>query len=173
MATSNSSRIGANLNGASDGATALFAVGSRVRGDDATEWIYVQANVALTTGQCVYLNQTFTAQLANVTNAITGNVLAFSQGVFAASDFGWVARKGTPIYVLISGVSTVGGELSVSASDSGTLSAAVSTTSGPITISGTLAGISVIEATATATARAVPSFVTYPRAVTLTGTGRG
>ena len=173
MAVSNSSRIGANLGGSSDGATALFAVGSRARGTDSSEWIYVQANVALTTGQCVYLNTTFTAQLANVTNAITGNVLAFAQGAFSASDFGWVARRGTPIYVLISGVSTIGGMLSISASDSGTLSAAVSTTSGPITISGTLAGISVLTAAATATAAVVSAFVTYPRAMTLTGTGRG
>ena len=160
MATSNSSMIGANLGGDSDGATALFAVGSKTTGTDDSEWIYVQANVALTTGQCLSINSTFTAVLAH---PAADEFLAFSQGVFTAADFGWVATRGNPIYVLVSGVSTVGGAVFLSEA-SGTLS---------VVASGTLAGISVIEVTATATAGAKPAFVTYPRPQVTTGGGRG
>ena len=164
MPVSNSSIIGANLNGNSDGSTALFAVGSRCGGTNDTEWIYVQANVPLTTGQMVYLNTTYTAQLANVTNTITGNELAFAQGAFNTSDFGWVCKRGSPIYVLVSSLSTVGGNLFV-ADNSGTLTGAA--------VSGTMAGIAVITASATGVAVVMQSYVTWPRARVLTGAGAG
>ena len=163
MATSNSSMIGANLGGDSDGATALFAVGSKARGTDNTEWVYVQANVALTTGQLVTLTTTYTAQLANVTSAIEGRELAFAQGAFTAADFGWVARSGSPLYVKVSSVSTIGGLLHI-ADNSGTLIHGAS---------GTMAGVAVITASATGVAVVMASYVRYPALKILTGAGHG
>ena len=164
MAVSNSSMIGVNLGGDSDGATALFEVGSKANGTDDTEWVYVQANVALTTGQLVMLNSTYTAQLANVTGAIEGRELAFSQGVFTAADFGWVAKRGSPLYVLVSSLSTIGGILTLS-DNSGTIQG-----NG---VSGTMAGIAVITASATGVAVVMASYVRYPAMKILTGAGHG
>ena len=165
MATSNSSIIGVNLQGDSDGATALFGLGSHVIGTNDTEWIYVYANAALTTGQCVTVNSGNTALLSTTTQALNGMDLAFSQGAFSAGDFGWVCKGGNPIYVLISSVSTVAGSLGI-ADNSGTLSAS--------TVSGGLRGIAVITAAATATAVVVQAYVRWPKiALTLIGLGPG
>lgn len=162
MAVQNSSLIGANLGGASDGATALFSVGSRAQGSDNTQWVYVYANQALTTGHCLNINSTFTAVLASPTAMQT---LAFAQGVFAAADFGWVALKGDPIYVLISSVSTVAGALALTADNTGILTAG--------TVSGTIAGIFTIQVTATSAQTARQAFVDYPRSVSNGTSSRG
>jgi len=164
MAISNSSQIGINLGGNSDGATALFGLGSRVQGTNDTEWIYVNAAVALTTGQCVYLNTTYTANLVNTTQAINGWELAFAQGAFAASDYGWVAKRGSPIFVLVSSVSTIGGAL-FTCDTSGTLTGSA--------VSGTTAGIAVVTASATGISVVMQSLVTWPRMRVLVGTGAG
>ncbi len=165
MAVSNSSLIGANLNGNSDGATALFGLQSAIKGTADTEWVYVYANVALATGQCVAINSGGTAVLATQTLAATGLQLAFSQGVFTAADFGWVAKGGNPIYVLVSSLSTINGTIGPGDNASGIL------TGGPA--SGALRGIAVLTAAATATAVVVLAYVHSPKPLILSGLGAG
>jgi hypothetical protein len=154
----NSSTIGANL-GNSDGASALFGLGNTLMGQSDTEWVYVNAAVALTTGSVVVVNSSGTAALLNGTlsTTSTGKQIAFSQGVFAASDYGWVARRGNGIYVLVSSVSTVSVIL-YNSDSSGTLTTTTATN--------TIAGISLITASSTGVATAVPAFVSWPRLVT-------
>jgi len=156
--TTNSSVIGANL-GNSDGATALFGLGNTLMGSNDTEWVYVNASVALTTGSVVVINSSGTAALLNGTlsTTSTGKQIAFSQGVFAASDYGWVARRGNGIYVLVSSVSTVNVIL-YNCDTSGTLTTTSATN--------TIAGIALITASATGVPSAVPAFVSWPRLVT-------
>ena len=86
-----SSVIGAKL-GDSDGATAKFTLGQRLSGSDDSEWVYVRANVALTTGHVLKVNNNYSAALSN--GSLLGKELCFSQGVFAASDYGFVAKRG-------------------------------------------------------------------------------
>jgi hypothetical protein len=154
----NSSTIGTNL-GNSDGATALFGLSSVVMGSQDTEWVYVNAASALATGTVVMINSSGTANLLNGTlsTTSTGKQIAFSQGVFSASDYGWVARRGNGIYVLVSSVSTVSVIL-YNCENSGALSS--------VTATNTIAGIALITASATGVVVAVPAFVSWPRLVT-------
>lgn len=160
MATVNSSVIGVNL-GNSDGATALFKATQHVLGDSSSEWIYVQANVALTTGMMVAVSGTlaFPCSLGNALNPLlaTALPLAFAQGNFAAADYGWVAMRGSPLVVLLSTSSTLGAPLYVGGSNAGSLSSAVAN-------SGTMAGIAFITVSATTSYNAVNSaYISWPR----------
>lgn len=154
----NSSTIGVNL-GNSDGATALFGLGNTIMGQSDTEWVYINTASALTTGTAVMINSSGTANLLNGTlsTTSTGKQIAFAQGTFAASDYGWVARRGNGIYVLVSSVSTVAVIL-YNSDSSGTLTTTSATN--------TIAGISLITASSTGIASAVPAFVSWPRLVT-------
>jgi len=154
----NQSTIGSNF-GNSDGASALFGLGNTSMGQSDTEWVYVCAGVALATGTAVMINSSGTAALLNGTlnTTSTGKQIAFAQGTFAASDYGWVARRGNGIYVLVSSVSTAANILYTS-DTSGTLTTATATC--------TLAGISLITAAATATAVPQTAYVSWPRLVT-------
>lgn len=154
----NSSTIGANF-GNSDGATAQFGLGNTAMGQQDTEWVYVCAAQALTTGEAVMINSSGTASPLNGTLSTTssGKQIAFAQGVFAASDYGWVARRGNGIYVLVSSVSTIAVIL-YNCDNSGTLTTTSATN--------TLAGISLITASSTGVATAQPAYVSWPRLVT-------
>lgn len=154
----NSSTIGANF-GNSDGATALFGLGNTALGQQDTEWVYVCTIQALTTGTAVVVNSSGTADMLNGTlsTTSTGKQIAFAQGVFAASDYGWVARRGNGIYVRVSSVSTVNAIL-YNCDNSGTLTTTSATN--------TFAGIALITASSTGVASAVPAFVSWPRLVT-------
>ena len=118
--TVNSSVIGVNLQGNSDGATANFALGSHVLGNANSEWVYVCAGLAITTGMIVSLSATFTAIPANSTGAITAPApqLAFAQGAFAAADFGWVAIRGDNLVVALSSTSSMAAALYIGQSGS-------------------------------------------------------
>ena len=155
----NSSTIGVNL-GDSDGATALFGLSSTVMGSQDSEWMYVCAAVALSTGMPVMINSSGTASIlaGSLSTSSTGKQIAFAQGVFAASDYGWVARRGNGIYVKVSSVSTVAVILYTNDGGSGGLTTTTATC--------TIAGISLITASSTGVSSAVPAFVSWPRLVT-------
>lgn len=156
----NSSTIGVNLQGNSDGATANFGLGQHTLGNAGSEWIYVAAAGAFTTGSLVAINSGFTAKLALATDlfgttAGTGMQLAFTQGAFAASDFGWVCIRGANMVVAVSNVSTLGAALYVS-----TNSGIVTTAAG----SGTLAGVILATASASGVLNAATvAYLQYPR----------
>lgn len=159
----NSSTIGVNLQGASDGATANFGLGTHVLGNAGSEWIYVQATSALTTGTVVAINSGFIALPANASNLLnaaqgspqSGDAIGFSQGVFAAADFGWVCIRGQNMYVAVSNISTLGAALYISPNASGMISTSAA--------SGTLAGIVLATASASGVASVVQAYLQYPR----------
>lgn len=156
----NSSAIGVNLQGNSDGATALFGLGQHVLGNAGSHWIYVAAAGAITTGSMVAINSGFTAKLALATDLFgttpgSGMQVAFAQGAFAAADFGWVCIQGANMVVALSNVSTLGAALYV-----GTNSGIITTAAG----SGTLAGIILATASATGVLNAASvAYLQYPR----------
>lgn len=168
----NSSVIGVNLQGNSDGATALFAMGQHVLGNANTEWMYVNAGAALTTGQLLCVGLSFTALPATAT-LVSGSAatigpqrLAFAQGAFAANDYGWVAVRGDSLNVNLSSSSTMGLPLYLSIVQSGTITT--------VTGSVTLAGIMYQSVSATAIANpATLAFVVWPRVVQLGSGGLG
>lgn len=151
----NSSNIGVNLQGNSDGATANFGLGQRVTGNAGSEWIYVTAAGAVTTGQLVSINASFSAQPATATTAYAGQALAFAQGAFASADYGWVCIRGQNMAVALSSVSTLNAALYI-----GTNSGTLVTVAG----SGTLAGILLLSASATGVLNpATTAYLQYPR----------
>ena len=153
-----SSVIGAKL-GDSDGATAKFTLGQRLSGSDDSEWVYVRANVALTTGHVLKVNSAFSAALSN--GSLLGKELCFSQGVFAASDYGFVAKRGVKLYAKFTAAATAGAQLYLNNPGSGVLRQASGTA--------TLKGVSLITNQTAATRRALLVYATWPRVVNLTG----
>mgnify|MGYP001597480439 CR=1 FL=1 len=152
----NSSMIGVNLQGVSDGATALFGVGQHCLGDDSAEWVYVMAQAAFTTGMLVAVNATYSAKTCTATDAFAGQQLAFAQGAWASSDFGWVALRGNGLNVALSTVCTLGVALYISAASSGSITTAAA--------SGTLAGITILNCSATGVLNAASTaYVSWPR----------
>src|SRR3990167_10563898 len=152
------SAIGVNL-GNSDGATAKFALGTRVSGSNDTEWVYVRANVALTTGHVLKVNTSFSAALSN--GSLLGKELAFAQGTFSASDYGFVAKRGVAIYAKFTAAATAGVQLYLNNPGSGVLRQTAATA--------TLKGVSLITTQTAATRRALLVYATWPRVVNLTG----
>ena len=153
----NSSTIGVNLQGNSDGATANFGLGQHVLGDDSTEWVYVYAQAAFTTGMLVAINATYSAKTATATDAFAGQQLAFAQGAFTALDYGWVALRGNSLSVALSGSSTMASAIYISAASSGSITTGAAA-------SGTLAGITILSASATGVLNAATTaYVSWPR----------
>lgn len=136
-----------------------FKVGTRVMGSGETEWVYVQANGAISAYDLVAINSTGTATRATAALAATGSELAFAQNAFSDTDYGWVTTKGNPLTVNVSATSTLQAVLYV-AGTSGKLSTTAS--------SGTLAGIALLTASTTAAVASYLAVVTFPKCV---GTG--
>jgi hypothetical protein len=135
-----SSTIGVDLNNGS--ATALFAVGTHVLGQQGSEWIYVQANTSIVANTMVAFNSgTFTCGMASGGDLITlGSQLATAQTSISSQAFGWVAIRGVGLTVSQTGTTSVQSALCLAASGvpTGFLSAQVSA-------SNTLEGISLLN----------------------------
>ena len=164
MSIVNSSTIGVNL-GASDGATALFGLGQTVTGSDGSQWIYVNATSALTTGMVLAVTTAYSAQPATASNLLgsallaagspnNGETLAFAQGLFSAADYGWVCLRGANQYVAVSNVSTLGCALYLSV-NSGMLTTTAA--------SGTVAGIILLTCTGSTVLAPQKAYLQYPR----------
>ena len=163
----NSSTIGVDLNNFS--ATALFAPGTHVLGTSGTEFVYVQAATSIVGQRMVAYNSgTFTCGMASGADLVTnGYVIANAQTSISAQAYGWVAIRGVGLTVASSGSCTTGPAIIV------TLAAAASTgfLSTSVSASGTMAGISVIDATLSTSAAGGTIVVnmTWPRTYTQVG----
>ncbi len=108
MANVISSMIGVDLSGVG-GTTALFALGTPAAGSNRSEWSYVEATATFVTGEIVLINQSGTAKTL-VSSLLTANPdgydLGFCQNVISQGEFGWVARRGSDLYVLVTGTLT-------------------------------------------------------------------
>lgn len=103
-----SSMLGVDLNSANS--TAQFALNTKVLGNNNTEWQYVFATAALTTGQIVnvFAGGTAiaftTAILAATPTSNTGPLdLGVVQFPISSSQYGFVAKRGNALQVLVSG----------------------------------------------------------------------
>ena len=161
----NSSTIGVDLNTTST--TALFALGTVVKGSNNSEWVYVQAATAVTAFKCVSINAAFTCGMASVSDVIgtsgSSGRLGWAQNAFAASDYGWVPINGA-VYIMTTGSNTLtAGVVPVCAGGS-----AVSTgmCSMVATATGTLQGVTIVahgSGGQTATATAASAILSWPR----------
>ena len=81
--------------------TIEFTLGQRVRGNDGTEWVYVQASGAITQYAAVGIDEDW--QAASLTKAIAddGHGIGFAQVAFDDDDYGWVAVAGHDIKCLV------------------------------------------------------------------------
>lgn len=89
------------------------ALGTRVIGNNDSEWVYVYATAAITQYALVGIQASGTAQMMTSTLArgTTPMTFAISQQTFAAGDYGWVATDGKSLTVLTTAASTAGERL--------------------------------------------------------------
>lgn len=113
MAFVTSSMLGVDLNNASS--TQLFALNTPCLGSDNSEWRYVYATAALTTGQIVnvFAGGTAialtTAILGGAPTSATGPLdLAVVQFPISSTQYGFVAKRGNALQVLVSGTCPIG-----------------------------------------------------------------
>ncbi len=93
--------IGINID--SPDSASKATLGETHEGSDGTEWTYVLAGVALARGACVAISPANVATPVTATTTLMGLPLAFAQTAFAASQLGWVARRGNNVWIQITG----------------------------------------------------------------------
>jgi hypothetical protein len=148
-----SSKLGVDLN--STNATAQFTLGTRTDGSADSFWVYVQANGAISAGDCVSINATGTATRATPTTLIAkANEVAFAQVAFADTEYGWVARNGLGMTISVSATVSASAQLYL-ATSSGKLS--------DVSASGTLVGVQIATTSASATIGTTTGTISWPK----------
>lgn len=148
----------ANLNATTT--TQQFALGHSARGTQDTDWVYVEANGAISVGDICEINATGTATRATTAGPRTSvTELGVAQNAFATGEFGWLARRGMNMTVAVSST-TQPGVLYI-----GVTSGKLSNTSA----SATIAGIIINNASATATTTTTTGTLTWPRCIVANG----
>jgi len=146
----NSSAIGVDLNSGS--ATALFAVGTHVLGNNDTEWVYVQANTSIPSNTIVCYNSgTFTCAMASAGDSILGGQLATAQTSISSQAYGWVAIRGIGLSIQVLGTTTAGSTIYVAGAGGGSGTGQLTNN---VSGSTTAAGITNVGGTVSATATA-------------------
>ena len=149
-----SGNIGVDLNTTST--DAKFAKGTRVSGSSDSNWIYVEANGAISTGDCVSITSSGTATRATTAGPRTGvEELAFAQTAFATGEYGWVAQHGYGMTIAVSATTSQG--VLYIATTSGKLSGT--------SASSTIAGVVITNISSTATTTTTTGVLTWPRSV--------
>lgn len=161
----NSSSIGVDLNNFS--ATALFAVGTHVLGNNGTEWVYVQANTSILGNTVVAFNSgTYTAGMASAGDTTLGGQLGIAQTSCSSQAFFWVALRGIGLSVQVGGTTTASSQWYVGGS--GGANGTTGTLTSNITASGTVVGVaftgSTVSATGATSGQALGVFnISWPR----------
>lgn len=158
MPFSTSSQIGVDLNNASS--TQLFTLNQSVLGSDDSLWQYVLASAALVTGQIVAIQPQGTAlpvTTGNIAASTAGLDLGVAQFAFSAGYYGFVAKKGTNLYILCSGTVPPTTQVAFSAT-SGAL-----VTSLLAAVGNTAAGFFITTSASTAGLSTAIGIVTFPR----------
>lgn len=72
-----------------------FAVGQISKGSDGSEWVFCQANGAITgKGYVCQIDETFQATLLSTSNDARGDIVGVPFVAFADNEYGWFQRKG-------------------------------------------------------------------------------
>jgi len=153
MAFQTGSKIGVDLTQSQT--SAQFGLGDRVNGSGDSLWVYVIANGAISTGDCVMITSSGTATRATGASVQTvGYEVGFAQFAFADGEYGWVARNGMGLTVAVSATTSGSAVLYI-----GTTSGKLSNTSS----SGTLVGVQIVTTSATATYTTTTGHLSWPR----------
>jgi hypothetical protein len=99
MAFSTDGKIG--VDDSSTSTTALFALGERVKATDGQEYVYVQADGAITRYNYVCIDENFQAVKGTKALVDVGHQIGFAQIAFADNAYGWVAVKGSNLNALL------------------------------------------------------------------------
>lgn len=154
---------GANLNVTT--ASARHEVGTKCLGSQDSEWVYVEANGAISAGDVVEISASGTATRATTAGPRTGvESLAVAQNAFATGEFGWVAVKGYNMTVAVSAT--------VQPAIVGTTELYIATTSGKLSntsASATIQGILINNASATATTTTTTGTLNWPSCIVARG----
>lgn len=89
------------------GATALFEVGTRGRGENGTTWVYVKVSSTVKQFDCVTIDENFLAASMTNANAKKSYMVGWAQTAMSGattSQYGWVALNGTGIQGRVKGV---------------------------------------------------------------------
>lgn len=72
-----------------------FALGDRSQNADGKEYVYVQANGAITgAGYVVVIDETYQAAMLSTSNDARGDLVGVAPVAFADDDYGWIQVKG-------------------------------------------------------------------------------
>lgn len=164
MAFATSSLLGASFTSADS--SALFALNQKALGSDNSEWQYVIATGTLTTGMSVWINTAGTAQCMGTfqlnTLATGGADIGFAQFTLTQGQYGFVAKRGTNLYIQCSG--TVGGGAQVGWGVPGAQgNTGALCTGGFVGVGCTAAGIFITTSASTAGISLATGIVTFPR----------
>jgi hypothetical protein len=134
--------------------TAEHALGETCKGDNGTEWVYVQANGAITQYDYVCMDEDFQAVAGTKALVDAGHEIGFAQVAFANDEYGWIARRGKTCSVR------------VAASCAPDVALYTTGTAGVLDDASTsqsqIRGVVIISTAGTATAQAVECIATYP-----------
>lgn len=86
-------------------------LGSIVKGNNASEWMYVYASAAITQYFAVGIEASGTASPLTAAFARLGAPMGIAQVAFSAGDYGWVALEGNSLRVATTAAVAVGATL--------------------------------------------------------------
>lgn len=140
-----------------DGENAEFTLGTRASGTDNQEYIYVQADEAITQYDLVAIDENFQMSQLTATEAGDGWTIGAAQVAFSDNELGWVAVKGHNLQGRV-GASCAA---DVALYTSGTAGVVDDATGGT-----KIDGIVAVGANTPTTAGNVEILMTYPRSAT-------
>lgn len=136
-----------------------FAVGTKTRGSDATEWTYILASSAIAQYDFVGIDEDFNAAPLTDAMALDGWFIGIAQVAIASTYYGWVATQGTNISGRVGASTTVDVALWTTAT-AGTLA-------GSNTVGSKIDGLVNVAANTLTVSAAVQIIATFPRAAAL------
>lgn len=85
-----------------------FELGTRMKGAAGKEYVYVQANGAITANDVVFVDETFQADQLDTTNSAGafGQVIGVAPATFADNDYGWIQIYGACTINVATGAET-------------------------------------------------------------------
>jgi hypothetical protein len=82
-----------------DNPTAQFALGTTVKGNNASEWLYVLAGPTIAQYACVAVEFAGTASPVTHALARAGNTIGVAQNAIPSGSYGWIAINGHSLRV--------------------------------------------------------------------------
>jgi hypothetical protein len=160
--------MGVDLNNQS--ATALFALGTHVYGNNDTEWVYLQANSSISARTMIAFTALGSAGMASGADILAGSQLGTAQLTVSVSSFFWAAIRGIGLTVLTTGSCTAvawnsaTGNSAIALQASGVPTGVLVQASSSAVQSGVLAGLAFTDCTnQTATSTYTVATLSWPR----------